>query len=199
MTRLARQVAFLTGQSDPRRCALSAAQHAFLDALPLPEPAKLRRNFPYADATAPHAPTPLWRASVNNGWQFLVSRRGGFAARHRDSILRLIDRAERTLLLAGSCGAELLNNLRLPPDALARVGVFAFGPVARALPACRLYTVRGARDWLSRAFVAHADLLVDCGHLDYLANPRVLAACRAQLDALFGDLPQRAQPACASI
>ena len=48
------QVLHLTGQSDPRSCALSPQQHAFLDRLDLPEEAKVRLNFPYDDRLAPY-------------------------------------------------------------------------------------------------------------------------------------------------
>ena len=60
------QVLHLTGQSDPRSCALSPVQDAFLDHLPVPETAKVRLNFPYDAALAPYHAVPLWLASLRH-------------------------------------------------------------------------------------------------------------------------------------
>src|SRR5262245_2838356 len=111
------QVFFLTGQSDPPRCALSPAQEAFIEALPLPASAKLRLNFPSAAETAPWRHTSLALASLNNVTMYVGSRRASFA-QYAPSVLRQLARAEQTLVLAGSSGLELLANLRLPPEAL---------------------------------------------------------------------------------
>jgi len=180
------QIAFLTGQSDPRGAALAPAQEAFLDALPAPAAWKVRVNFPYPEATPPHRPTPLLRASWNNALQVLDSRRAAFAARHRPPVLALLARAERTLLLAGSCGLELLARLDLPAPELGRLHVFAYGAVCRRRPACDLRQVRGRRDWVARALtridLGRSGAWVAGGHLDYLEDPEVLALCRAFLD-----------------
>ena len=173
------QVAFMTGQSDPGRCALSPAQHAFLDALPVPEAEKLRRNFPYADDTPPHRDVPILAASWHNVRQFLASRAPSFGERHRPAVLRMIARADHTVLLAGSCGLEILANLELPDAALRRVHVFAYGPVARHRPACDTFVVRGRRDWIAGVWGVHADRLVGAGHMNYLKNAEVLASCQA--------------------
>jgi hypothetical protein len=178
------QVVFLTGQSDPPRCALSPVQRAFLDALPLQAAARLTINFPY------HADTPPWRnvsllgASINNARLYLASRQPEFAARHAPHVLRLLSRAPRTLILAGSSGVELLANLRLPREALDRVHVFAYGPVARRLPDCACVLVQGRRDWVSRLWFRTVDHRVECTHLDYLESPEVLALCVQTLHRL---------------
>ena len=177
------QVVFLTGQSDPTRCALSPVQHAFLDALRLPAAAKVSRNFPYAE-TAAWRPTSLLAASVHNGRQYLASRRPEFAARHAPSVRQQLARADRTLILAGSNGLELLANLSLPRDVLDRVDVFAYGPVARQIPGCACVLVQGRRDWLSRVWFPRVDHRVDCGHLDYLESPEVLSLCLASVRRL---------------
>lgn len=182
------QIAFLSGQSDPSGSSLSPAQEAFLAALPVPDGWKVRVNFPYPETTQPHRPTPLMHASWNNCRQTLESRRAAFPERYRPPVLALLARAERTLLLAGSCGLELLANLDLPTPALKRVHVFAYGAVARRRPACDLRQVRGRRDWIARALsrvpLSSSDTWVACGHLDYLENPAVLAACRGFLDEI---------------
>jgi hypothetical protein len=172
------QIAFLTGQSDRCGAALSPAQAAFLDALP-GAAVKVRVNFPYPAATPPYRPTPLARASWNNMTQYLASRSATFAQRHRPGVLALVERAEVTVFLAGSCGLGLLANLDLPASALARVRVFAYGPVARRLPACGLRRVRGRRDWIARFWTPHPDALVACGHLGYLGDAEVQELCAA--------------------
>ena len=174
------QVFYLTGQSDPPRCALSPAQEAFLDALPLPASAKVRLNFPYAADTAPWRPNSLVLASLNNGILYLRSRRAAFS-RYAPSVLQQLERAEQTLILAGSSGIELLANLRLPREALRTVHVFAYGPVARALPPCACTLVQGRRDWISRAWFPVVDHRVDCWHRDYLESPEVLALCAGKV------------------
>ena len=152
---------------------------------PAPFDGKIRVNFPYPDTTTPHRPTPLLRASWNNARQVLASRREGFAARYRPPVLALLARAERTLLLAGSCGLELLAHLDLPEKTLARLHVFAYGAVARRRPACEIRQVRGRRDWvanaLSRIPLGPSDDWVAGGHLDYLNDPEVLSLCSAFL------------------
>jgi hypothetical protein len=173
------QVAFLTGQSDPGRCALSPEQRAFLDALPVADAGKVRVNFPYDDQTPPYRDVPLVAASWHNARQYLASRAPAFAGRHRRAVLQLIARAECTVLLAGSCGLKLLANLDLSDEMLRRVQVFAYGPVARRRPACDVFVVRGRRDWIARLWGGQAQLLVDAGHMDYLRNAEVLASCRA--------------------
>ena len=175
------QILFLTGRSDPRSAALSPLQTAFLDALPAPDLWKVRVNFPYPTVTPPYRETPLLRASWRNFYQFAGSRRAIFAERHRAQVIDRIETAERSFVLAGSSGLELLANLRLPAAVLARLHVFAYGPVARRLPVCDCRLVQGRRDWISRAWIRDAGTRVECGHLDYLADPAVLRLCCAYL------------------
>lgn len=171
--RMPLQVLHLTGQSDPRSCALSPLQDAFLDRLDLPEEAKVRLNFPYDERLAPYRPVPLWRGS----WEHLLLgvriRRRGWGAAHRDRVLARLDRAETSLVLAGSIGLDLLGRLDLPREVLDRVVVLAYGAVATRPPACRTVRVAGPRDPLARWW-PH-DVTVRAGHLDYLAAPEVAA------------------------
>jgi hypothetical protein len=174
--RLAQQVAFLTGQSDPTRCALSPVQAGFLDALPIEHEARVRQNFPYDQATLPHWDVPLLEASWQNTRQYLRSGAPAFAAMYRPIVLNLLDRADRTTFLAGSCGTELLFNLALPDAALARVRIFGYGAFGRR-PRCEALWVRGTRDWIAGPWGRPGDVLVTTGHRDYLENPRVRELC----------------------
>jgi hypothetical protein len=72
------RVAFLTGQSDPGRGALSPVQRTALDALAERsddihfDP----HQFPWDSAAGAWRPIPLLRASLANGRQYLGARRG---------------------------------------------------------------------------------------------------------------------------
>lgn len=171
------QILFLTGRSDPASAALSPVQTAFLDALPVPDAWKVRVNFPYPGVTPPFRDTPLLLASWRNGRQFLASRRPDFAARHRAPVQARVAAAERTFVLAGSSGTELLINLELPAVALGRLHVFAYGPVARRPPACDHRFVQGHHDWISRAWFPRGAARVAAGHMDYLTAPEVFRLC----------------------
>jgi len=172
------QIAFMTGQSDPSRCALSPLQSSFLEALALPDVAKVPTNFPYAALPLPYRDVSLAAASWHNARQYVRSRAPAFAERHRASVVAMAQRADHTVVLAGSCGLELLANLSLPGETLRRLHVFAYGPVARRSPACDLLVVRGRHDWIARGRSLRVDHVVNCGHMDYLENPDVLALCR---------------------
>ncbi|TQK72966.1 MULTISPECIES: hypothetical protein [unclassified Nocardioides] len=177
------QVLHLTGQSDPRSCALSPVQDAFLDALPLAESAKVRLNFPYDDRLAPPLgpawrPVPLWLGSLRHLVLFWRIRllRGRWARRHRPLVEARLRTADRTLVLAGSIGLDLLGRLSLPTEVLDRLTVVAYGAVATRPPACRTVRVGSRGDHLARWW-PH-EVSVDAGHLDYLAAPELAALCR---------------------
>lgn len=125
---------------------------------------------------------PLLKASVHNSVQYLLSRRPFFSERYQAVVLALLSRHPHTVLLAGSCGLELLNNLYLPPAWLTRISVFAYGPVARHRPACRHVLVQGRHDGISRLFFNSAHHRVDCGHMDYLQQEAVVSLCDSFLD-----------------
>lgn len=184
------QLAFLTGQSDPRCCALSPAQQAFGDALVAPGRWLHPQNFPYRPGSPPHRAVPLLRASWHNGAQYLLSRRAAFAKQHRDGVVALLHNAPHTVLFAGSCGLELLANLELPDASLARVSVFAYGPVARQAPAvARLHALVGRQDLIARLGWRGTAMRVQGGHLDYLRQPEVLDEARRFVDSVHEAMP----------
>ncbi|AWH36061.1 hypothetical protein C1929_04505 [Stenotrophomonas sp. ZAC14D1_NAIMI4_6] len=173
------QLAFLTGQSDPARCALSPQQRAFGQALLAPGRVLHPCNFPYDAATPDHQPAALLAASWHNTRHYLRSRRPGFAATHGPALAQLLQAAPHTLLLAGSCGLELLANLELPPALAQRCSVLAYGPVARRAPqVAQLQVLVGRQDWVSRLGWRGARQWIDSGHMDYLQQPAVLAIAR---------------------
>lgn len=175
------QIAFLTGQSDPARCALSAEQREFLHQLQGSGRRLITCNYPYWPDSAPHRRTPLWRASLSNARHYLQARAGRIAEAERVRVGALLQQAPMTLLLAGSCGLQVLTALQLSHALRARLAVFAYGPVCSA-PAtfARLRVVQGRGDWISRAlFDTAAELRPACGHMDYLRDAAVLASCQA--------------------
>ena len=186
------QVALLTGRSDPRSAALTPVQARFLAALRDPDVAVVPTNFPWpmpeataddladvADDRARASPVPLPVASVRNAGQYLGSRRRAWAARHRPALESLVGRSDRTVLVCGSCGLELLSNLGADAATLARIDVLAVAPVARALPRCRrVVLVRGRRDRISPLWIDAVDHLVDGGHMDVFENRQVIDLAR---------------------
>lgn len=195
------RVAFLTGQSDPGRGALSPVQRATLDAL-------AERNddihfdphqFPWDSVASEWRPIPLLRASLANGRQYLGARRGvlhGMSAAQCGAARERLSSAPRTLLLVGSCGLALLDALIAPFDdaGRARLRVVAYGAVAPRWPhGVDGAQLRGNRDRIA-AWLGPADgpepQPVDAGHMDYLdaagARDAVIAAARARLDWLRG-------------
>ncbi|KEZ96648.1 hypothetical protein A11M_0114260 [Xanthomonas vasicola pv. vasculorum NCPPB 895] len=180
------QIAFLTGQSDPASCALSAEQVALLEQLQGAGRQLVDCNYPYHRNSAPHRRIPLWRASVANARQYLAGRNARVTHADRARVHALLEQAPMTLLLAGSCGLQLLTALQLPDALRARLAVFAYGPVCRAPAAFgELRVVQGRSDWISRAlFDGHIDLRPACGHMAYLRNAEVLAECQRFLAQL---------------
>lgn len=180
------QVLFLTGQSDPRSCGLSPVQHAFLDDLPVPEATKVRLNFPYDARLAPYRPVPIWRGSLRHLVLFVRIRllMTGWAAKHRPRVEEQLRRADRTLVLAGSIGLDLLGRLDLPRDLLDRLTVVSYGAVATRPPDCRTIRVASSSDHLARWWPR--DLEVEAGHLDYLGSPEFAALCRRVAGELTG-------------
>lgn len=191
------RIAFLTGQSDPGRCALSPAQRRTLDALAADADGIdcVPRNFPWTTDTASWRPVPLLHASLANGRQYLAARRGAlspFAPPDIAAARDWLQASPRTLLLVGSCGLSLLDLLLAPLDAgaRARLCVVAYGAVAPRWPAhIDGVQLRGDRDRIARWFgpVDGPPLqTLSCGHMDYLDHDAVVDAARARFDWLRG-------------
>lgn len=181
------RIAFLTGQSDPGRCALAAAQQQFLQRLrpALASEVELcAQNFPWTDSERPWRAVPLWRASLSNAGQYLAARRG----RISPEAANWLDQPRRTLLLVGSCGLVLLEQLMrgLPPgsDLDERLRIVCYGGVGPRWPAgLHGRYLLGTRDRIARlAGPSRRSLAgierkwVPCGHLDYLGNADSLHA-----------------------
>lgn len=178
MNRPALQIAFFTAQADPRTCALSRVQGAFLDPWRgRPHVAMVERNFPYDSAFAPARGRPLWRESLSVVRQYWSARHGSFAANYQTSVSAMLAQADETVLLAGSCGLELLRRLDLSAADFARLSFVGYGAVTKQRPPCPGILVLGERDWIARGRGPAPDRRVPCGHLDYLVNAEFAALC----------------------
>ena len=175
----------LTGQSDPRSCALSPVQRRFLSMLAGPGRELMHNNFPYRDM-GPYSPTPLLMASWNNLRQYFESRRASFRRQNASHVEAVIAQAPQTIFVCGSCGLELFNNLQLPKTMEQRCHLICYGPVARRPPAYAHHIVfQGRGDWLSRSIFPGLSQKVGCGHLDYLREPSFPQLCRDWIDSLY--------------
>lgn len=168
-------VGFITGQSVPGCTGLSREQQSFQQRSAVPGENWLQHNFPW-QATFPFPePFQLLTASWNNVRYYLDSRRPAFRDQHRQQVMDRLASYDAVILLAGSCGLELLNNLALPKGTSQRLHVFAYGPVSRQrADVASCFTVQGNRDWLSRYYHRQADQRFPCPHMGYLEAPETL-------------------------
>ncbi len=173
------QIAFFTGRSIASCWSLSPVQAQFLSRFTKNGRRLINLNFPYEPCSRHWSAPHLLIASLSNIRDYTISRLSHFQQRYAPSVCRLINEADHTVFLAGSCGLELLNNLKLPAETCSRFSVFAYGPVARSLPATRHLTVQGQQDRISRIWFDRVDVRVNAGHMDYLCCPEVHDRCEA--------------------
>ncbi|WP_395740682.1 hypothetical protein [Prosthecobacter sp.] len=175
---------FITGHSVPGCTGLSQEQQDFQKRSGIGAGQWLGHNFPWSETFPFPERFLLLKASYHNVTHYLRSRRPAFALEHRDAVSSILNRYETILLLAGSCGLELFNNLQLPEALRRRIHIFAYGPVSRRLPevASHLF-VQGAHDWLSRFYHPQVQHRYPCAHMGYLQAPETLR--------LFNDYHQK--------
>jgi len=112
---------------------------------------------------------------LNNVGHYLGSRTATFREKHRAEVVARFAGMNAVILLAGSCGLELLNNLNLPAETRGRLHVFAYGPVSRRRPdVASCFLVQGDLDVISRAFHCEVDARSLCAHMGYLATAETL-------------------------
>jgi hypothetical protein len=173
--------AFITGHSVRGCTGLSREQIDFQKRSAIPQEQWLPHNFPYSETHPFPEPVPLLAASLSNIVHFWESRLPAYKNRHRDAVAGIFSGHDAVILVAGSCGLELLNNLGLPAEVLRRLHVFACGPVSWRLPeTASCLVLQGAGDPVSRCFHRKADHWIDCAHMGYLQSPETMR--------LFNDL-----------
>ena len=181
-------VAFLTGQSLPASCELSPLQQQFAQQLIRKGVHLEPFNFPYREDMQPYRPRSLPLAGCANVWQYFGSRSRRFSDRYRQCLCQLFDKHPRTLILAGSCGLELFNNVDLPADYRQRVHVIAYGPVARHRGRFAVTLVQGHHDCLSSWYFPQVDYGISCGHMNYLHSPEFLLIVRQQIELMLASV-----------
>jgi hypothetical protein len=163
-------VGFITGHSVPGCTGLSPAHRDFQRRSAAPEQNWLPYNFPWQETFPFRKPQNLLIASWRNVRHYLQSRRPAFREQHRAGVVALVSKYDAVILVAGSCGLELLNNLDLPSETRRRLHVFAYGPVSRRRPeVASCFLVQGERDLISRWFHRQVDARFPCHHMGYLA------------------------------
>lgn len=168
-------VGFITGHSVRGCTGLSQQQRAFQRLSNVPQANWLRYNFPWKETFPFPERLQLLSASINNVSQYLCSQTATFRAKHRTEVVVRLEGIDAVILLAGSCGLELLNNLKLPVETRRRLHVFAYGPVSRRQPDVASYfLVQGDLDLISQTFHREVDARIDCAHMDYLERVETL-------------------------
>jgi hypothetical protein len=168
-------VGFITGHSVRGCTGLSHEQREFQRRSAVPQANWLQHNFPWQETFPFPEPFRLLSASLNNVRHYFRSRTPGFRDQHRPEVLARFAQYDAVILLAGSCGLELLNNLELPAEMRQRLHVFAYGPVSRCRPeAASSFLVQGRGDVISRAFHRHVDARFPCPHMGYLESAETL-------------------------
>jgi len=166
--------AFITGHSVRGCTGLSKVQRDFQRRSIIPLEKWLPHNFPYHE-TFPFPEPSLLSASFNNVVHYFRSRLPAFQKQHQETVCQVFSSYDAVILLAGSCGLELLCNLDLPQPLRRRLHVFAYGPVSRSLPeVASMLTIQGTGDLLSRSFHPTADHRFPCPHTGYLKAPETL-------------------------
>lgn len=167
---------FISGQSNRHCCQLSPIQKNLSDFLSKEGVTVSPLNFPYDTQMSSYHETNLLNASWSNGLQYFFSRKPRFEKQYRAKVIKQFEEEGYCIVLAGSCGLELFNNLHLPDNILKNLHVIAYGPVARAQPKSQFTMIQGRDDWLSKFFFKEVNYLVDCGHMNYLESDDVISA-----------------------
>jgi hypothetical protein len=173
-------VAFITGHSVRGCTGLSREQREFQIRSGVPMENWIPYNFPWIETSPFPERLSLMSASWNNVQHYMASRRPEFIEKHRAEVVAKFSIHDAVILLAGSCGLELLNNLDLPVHTRQRLHVFAYGPVSRRRPeVASCFMVQGERDLLSWAFHRKVDECFPCSHIGYLATANTMRQFKA--------------------
>ena len=190
--RATRRLVAITGLSQPSCCCLHPEISSFLAEIAGSDPWS-PRNFPFTDCLEPATnPTSsdgngencqpragrlaILTASIANAEQFL---RCGHTQRVQQALphwLALRRRTDHLMVVAGSCGLELVRQFELARltrqqatdapvlvdqetaagDDVGALQCLALGPVARDWPGFAVCTIQGNNDWVSRWFFKRA-------------------------------------------
>lgn len=171
-------IALITGQSRLGNNSLSPIQEEFLKSISIPDDDVVQHNFPYVNLNTKYKPTNLLFASLSNACFYLLSRFHLFKTMHQRDFFEFISNKNHTVLIAGSCGLELIHNLDIPDSLLGKLSIIAVGPVSRGLPGCNAIVIQGLKDGISRfLYNSKVDYFINNGHLNCLASLEVRGIC----------------------
>jgi len=161
---------FMTGMSNYGNTTLSPIQQNFLNNLSISDDVqKIFLNFPYMYSDM-WKPTNILMASVSNTYQYLQAKYM-IKENYKKSCLSLFTQYEEIFILAGSCGLEIFNSLKLDESLSTKINIFAYGAVAGRIPKIKnIWLIKGSKDLLA---MKQYDLLIQCGHMNYLEQPEL--------------------------
>lgn len=168
------KVCFITGLSKWGNNTLSPIQTEFLNKLDTTRRNKIFLNFPYINQNLTYKEPHIICASISNAYQYLLSKT--YWIEDKSEHLKSIIKEERkVLLLSGSCGLELIRNMKFTKDEKERLHVMAYGAVAKKIPDLKYLTlVQSKNDWISRMWIKDYDFMIEGNHMNYLESEKFL-------------------------
>lgn len=164
------KIAFITGLSDLGNNSLSPEQTSFLKSLQTHEENKIYCNFPYTETKKHYKKTNIILASFSNSLQYFLSRTK-LLDKNTEQLKKMLKENDKVLLLSGSCGLELLNNMKFSKEEKQKLHIIAYGAVARKIPDFVYLTlVQGDKDWIARLWIHVYDIKIKANHMNYLQS-----------------------------
>lgn len=163
------KVAFITGLSDWNNTTLSPNQKKFLDNLNINKSDKIYSNFPYLTQRK-YNKKNIIIASFSNALCYVLSK-AGFYENKTHRLKKLLNENKIVLLLSGSCGMEILRNLKLSEEEKKKIHIIAYGAVAKKIPDFQnMILIQGKNDWICRIWIKDYNLRINSNHMNYLEN-----------------------------
>lgn len=168
------KIAFITGLSTWGNHSLSPEQTSFLNSLQTEENNKIYCNFPYTNNVKKYKHTNVVLASFSNALQYFLSRTK-WIENKSTQLKHIIKENDKVLLLAGSCGLELLNNIKFSKEEKEKIHIIAYGAVARKIPDFQYLTlIQGKKDFIARIWIHIYDIKIEGHHMNYLESKEFL-------------------------
>lgn len=181
------KIAFITGLSDWGNTSLSPEQTEFLHGLKSQEQDKIYYNFPYNISRKVYKNTNIILASLSNGIQYFLARTK-WLDKKTELLKQIIKQQDKILLLSGSCGLELLNNMKFSKEEKQKIHIIAYGGVATKIPDFPYVTlVQGDKDYIARIWITVYDVKIQCHHMNYLQSTQLLNFVNDYIEKMESD------------
>ena len=168
------KVCFITGLSNYGNNTLSPIQTEFLSKIDTTEKNKLFLNFPYVNKNLTYKEPHIICASISNAYQYLLSKTYWIEEKN-ERLKSMLKEERRILLLSGSCGLELIRNMKFTKEEKERLHVIAYGAVAKKIPDLKYLTlVQSKNDWIARLWIKEYDFMIEGNHMNYLESEKFL-------------------------